>query len=166
MAPPPPGWDWHNSTTSRPRPTPPGRDRHGSTSRLLGSARQGLVAGFTTAMVDSCFAAWPAGWVSPSRFGQWAGLCFAAWPVGWVSCGWWWWFYRSEKRKPLTTESPPRRQAQATESPPRRASTKNPKRTIQHREERKREEEREKVEWKWEEREKTDDIYSVLKLFF
>ena len=67
--------NWHGSTTSRP----------------LGSARQGLAAGFMTAMVDSCFVAWQAGWVSPSRFGQWAGLRFAVWPVGWVSCGWWWW---------------------------------------------------------------------------
>jgi hypothetical protein len=31
---------------------------------------QGLAAGFTTMMVDSCFAAWPAGWVSASQCGQ------------------------------------------------------------------------------------------------
>ena len=30
---------------------------------------QGLAVGFMTAMVDLCFAAWPAGWVSASRCG-------------------------------------------------------------------------------------------------
>ena len=53
--------------------------------------------------VGLSFAAWPAGWVSPSRRGSGVGLLWAMVVAGLTGGGGWphrcWWLYRSEKRK-------------------------------------------------------------------
>uniref|UniRef100_A0A2N9IL66 Uncharacterized protein n=1 Tax=Fagus sylvatica TaxID=28930 RepID=A0A2N9IL66_FAGSY len=75
------------------------RDRHGSTtSRLLGSARQGLAAGLASG-VGLSFPAWPAGWVSPSRRGRGVGLLWAVVVAGLTGGGGGFTDLRKEKKK-------------------------------------------------------------------
>uniref|UniRef100_A0A2N9GQ05 non-specific serine/threonine protein kinase n=1 Tax=Fagus sylvatica TaxID=28930 RepID=A0A2N9GQ05_FAGSY len=110
------------------------RSAHGSTtSRPLGSARQGLAAGFTTAMVVRASRRGQRGGSLLRGVASGVGLSFAAWPAGWVSP--WWWlasqvvmiYLTPEERRKREGKPRPRsanpgrdpqdRQAQATTTP-------------------------------------------------